>query len=315
VQAGASVAVKCDLCHDRGEAACVAACPVDAIVRIDPSVDLDEVRAVLDRRAPPVAKANSRSYVVPAIVIASLLTGVAFAALDVSARASGFVLLAIVLMLLGYVVVKRARVRVRGRARAVLATRPHFVAHLALGVVSLGVAAAHAHGTSALAIAFWGAAGMGALAGVTGAIIPRRLARIERTARLPEELGGAMREIDARLFRELSGTSDLLKGLYQRILRPFSRSIPALARICLMGTPPRELRERLTARVHALVAEDDERLIGLDRIVASVVERQSLRAQRVLGATLRVTSFAHVVIASALVVLVVIHVFAQVKAW
>ncbi len=320
VQAGPSVAVKCDLCHDRGgEAACVAACPADAIVRIDPSVELDEVRAVLDLRAPVVASAR-RSAVVPAIVSASALVAIgAFAAFDAaSRRASGVALLVIVLALGLYAIVKRARVRVRGRARVVLSTRPHFVAHLALGLVSLGIGAAHA-GTpsraSALALAFWGAGLLGALAGTLGALVPRRLARLERFARLPEELSGAVRELDARVFRELSGTSDLLKGLYERILRPFSRSPFALFAVCAAGTPPRVLRERLTARVHALVDERDERLVGLDRIVSTMVERQSLRAQRILGAILRGSSFAHVVVVAALFVLVALHVVAQVRAW
>src|SRR4029079_15975391 len=107
----------------------------------------------------------------------------------------------------------------------------------------------------------------------------------------PEELAEAIRACDERVFRELSGTSDLLKGLYGRILRPFSRSSLTLGAICVLGTPQRALRERLTRRVHAIVGADDERLVGLDRLVSVVVERQALRAQRVLGLVLRGTSF------------------------
>src|SRR5581483_4538473 len=112
--------------------------------------------------------------------------------------------------------------------------RPHFVAHLALGAISLGVGAAHARGHSALAVAFWRAALLGLAAGVLGAIVPRRLARIERSAKLPEELGFALRDLDVRVFRELSGTSDLLKGLWARLLGPFSRSPIVLARVAVL---------------------------------------------------------------------------------
>jgi len=65
--------------------------------------------------------------------------------------------------------------------------------------------------------------------------------------------------------------------------------------------------------VRAIVGGEDERLAGLDALVATVVERQALRAQRLLTALLRGTSFAHVVVSAALAVLVVLHVIAEVS--
>ncbi len=301
-----AVAVKCDLCHDRGgEPACVASCPADAIMRIDPSVNLDDVRAVLDPRAPAQTNAPKRGVLVPAIVAASASIALAaFVGFDeASRRASGIALLALVVVLASYAIVKRARTRLR--------VRPHFVVHVAVGLLTLGVAATHAHGYSALAIAFWGATALGALAGALGVLVPKRLARIERDALLPEEIGPKLAEVDARVFRDLSGTSDLLKGIYARILRPYSRSTFVLATTCLLGTPQRAVRERLTARVRALVGGEDERLVGLDGLVAIVAQRQALRAERILTAALRATSFAHVVVACGLGVLVVLHVVEQ----
>ena len=170
----------------------------------------------------------------------------------------------------------------------------------------------HASGTSALAIAFWACAGLGAIAAALAKLVPPRLARIERSALLPEEIPEALAHVDARIFRDLTGRSDLLKGLYARVLRPFSSSLVVLASICVRGTSQRVMRERLGDRIRALVGDADERLAGLDGLVTSVAERQALRAQRLLGALLRGTSFAHVVLASALAVLVAIHVFVQV---
>jgi Fe-S-cluster-containing dehydrogenase component len=312
----AVVAVKCDLCRDRdGEPACVAACPADAIARIDPSVDLDEVAAVLDRRARAPKSAPRRSAVALGAGVSAVLAAVggALGAGAMSRGASGALLLVLVALLFGYAGVKRLGVRARGGLGRALAARPHFVAHLAVGTASLGVALAHARGHSALAVGFWCAALLGALAGAAAALVPRRLARIERAALLPEEIGEALERVDARVFRDLSGRSDLLKGLYQRVLRPFSRSPLVLARACVLGTPQRVLRERLEARVRAIVGGDDERLAGLDGLVSVAVERQALRAQRVLTALLRGTAFLHVVVAVGLGLLVVLHVAAEVS--
>lgn len=308
VQASAQVAVKCDLCHDRAAGpACVSACPTDAIVRIDPSVELDEVRAVLDKRAPRSVEKSAPSLRAAAIVSAASIISVgAFFALDGWPRLGGAMLLVAFAALASYAFVKRVlRVRVR----------PHFVAHLAIGAACLGVGAAHARGHSALALAFWGSALLGLAAGVLGALVPRRLARIERSAKLPEELGAALRDLDARLFRELSGTSDLLKGLWVKLLGPFSRSSLVLARVCVVAPPQRVLREALITRIRAITNGDDERLAGLDRLASVAVERQALRAQRILLALLRGVAFAHVVVVCALGVLVVLHVIAQVRAW
>jgi Fe-S-cluster-containing dehydrogenase component len=316
-----AVAVKCDLCSERGEPACVAACPADAIMRVDPSVDFDEVADVLgaarasrsertDRTATP---RGTRAIVARAIVVASVpIAFAAFVAADaVTRRTSGFALLFLFAILVSYAIVKRFGVRARGALRRVARTRPHFIAHVSVGIVALGVGAAHARGHGALALAFFFTSGMGALAGVLGAFVPKRLARLERSALLPEEIAPRLAEIDARAFRDLSGTSDLLKGLYARVFSPYSRSLAVLAGACVVGRSQREMRRALTAKIHALVPADDERLVGLEGLVSVAVERQALRAQRVLGGALRMSSFAHVVVACGLGALVAIHVLTE----
>ena len=316
----ALVAVKCDLCRDRtGDAqsdpACVAACPTNAIVRVDPSVDFDDVRAVLRPNAiAPTTRSNAASsWVFRAILFATLLASFgAFEALaDAPRKTSGLVLLTLVVVLFGYAAVKRYGLRARGAARRALAVRPHFVVHIAAGIACMFVAAAHARGHSALALAFWSATGLGAAAGMAGWLVPKRLARLERAALLPEELAARVRELDARVFRDLSGKSDLLKGLYARVLRPYSRSLGVLGALCVTAAPQRASRDRLERRVRALVGGSDERLAGLDGLVAVVVERQSVRAQRILTSLLRSTSFAHVVVTCGLAILIALHVVVQ----
>ncbi|HEY2365109.1 MAG TPA: hypothetical protein VGH87_01940, partial [Polyangiaceae bacterium] len=71
----------------------------------------------------------------------------------------------------------------------------------------------------------------------------------------------------------------------------------------------------LVARVRAITTADDERLAGLERLASIAVERQALRAQRLLVAILRGVAFAHVVVVCALGVLVALHVIAEVRAW
>jgi len=144
---------------------------------------------------------------------------------------------------------------------------------------------------------------------------PMGTATLERSAKLPEELGEALRDVDARVFRELSGTSDLLKGLWVRLLGPFAHSPLVFLRVCVAAPTQRSMREELVARVRTITNGDDERLAGLDRLVRVAVERQALRAQRLLVAGLRGVAFAHVVVVCALAALVVLHVIAEIRAW
>ncbi len=315
-----SVAVKCDLCQGRDDGpACVSACPTAALVRVDPSVDLDDIRAVIANRgahvSSPAAHASKSNH---GILTPSLLAFAGLASLGVvqlldgaSRRVSGYALLTLVTALLAYAAVKRLGLRAPFRMRRALTVRAHFVAHLSLGIAAVVVALVHARGHSALAVAFWGASALGLGAGIVGWLAPKRLARIERQALLPEDLGARARELDAQVFRDLTGRSDLLKGLYASVLKPFSRSATVFVSMCALGTSQRVMRARLDARVRSIVSSDDERLAGLEGLIAVVVERQAVRAQRVLTTLLRTTSFAHVVVAAGLTALVVLHVIAQ----
>ncbi|HSQ67534.1 MAG TPA: cyclic nucleotide-binding domain-containing protein [Polyangiaceae bacterium] len=322
------VAVKCDLCRERSpdgepDPACVSACPTGAVLRIDPTEAFEEVRAVLGKKvgaASGAARAPARSPLALAMLAAASLAAFGVYALGraMPRGYSGALLLGLVLALGGYGLVKRFAAHAPRSARRLVAGRPHYLAHLGLGVLSFGVAAAHARpnepGASALGLAVFVTGALGVVAALLGVAVPRRLTALERAAILPEQTGERGRELDARLFRDLTGKSDLLKGLYARVLRPFARSPWVLARMVVLAPPQRASRERLTERVVALVgAADDERLEGLEGLVALVVERQALRAQRVLHATMRGAAFTHVVLAVGLALLVVMHLVAQVR--
>src|SRR5205085_1108865 len=120
----------------------------------------------------------------------------------------------------------RARPHERGDspvdAQARSRVRPHFHAHLVLGLAALAALGAHAGGRS------YGAGGRAALglAACTGlglwtvlayAWLPRRLARIERRALLPEDFAPRRHELHDRLFETVSGKSELVKKLFERV--------------------------------------------------------------------------------------------------
>jgi hypothetical protein len=128
---------------------------------------------------------------------------------------------------------------------------------------------------------------------------------------LPEEISAKLAALDSRVFRDLSGTSDLLKGLYEKILRPYSRSMIVLAKTCVIARSQRMTRDALAQRVHTFVDAGDERLEGLEGLVSIVVERQALRAERVLTSALRASTFVHVVMACGLVAFTLFHVLAE----
>src|SRR5262249_8218163 len=101
------------------------------------------------------------------------------------------------------------------RNRTASVVRPQLQGHLAIGLVTLGLVLAHArprpgggHG-SALLTALLVTSLAGGLAAVAYRLIPPRLARLERTAALPEDLVRARQDLLDRLYREASGKSDL----------------------------------------------------------------------------------------------------------
>lgn len=316
--ASAAVAVKCDACRELpGGAACVRACPVDAIARVDPSAAMAEVRVGPSRR-PARAGLPRRRDAWPWVVAGGLIA-VAAARLPASTRdarlLSGTIAGLLVLVLLGYAGVKRLRRRI---APAAAGARVHAIAHLATGVLAAGVAVWHAgsrlHANLAggLWLSFVAAGLTGGLAAAAYAVLPPLLARVERRAALPEDLPARARELAERAFGALTGRSDATKAAYARWLAPYSAGWLGGLRLILGRRSLREEERRLRAQIVRVVGARIGHLDGLDDVIRLAVERRAVSAQRLLQAAMRVMVPVHVICVAATAVLLIAHVASEV---
>jgi Fe-S-cluster-containing dehydrogenase component len=327
------VAVKCDLCRSHDGPACVKACPTESIFRLNPAEEIADVRELLrgDTKSPAARARRDSSLLVPGAALAALgiaIAGVVMTSknLWIPARGIGLgagVLAAIgMIALLAYAIPKRGVRRwmkpreTRGEPNKVTsAVRPQLTIHLAIGLVTIGLALAHAplrsgggHGR-ALAIALFLTSIAGGFAAIAYRLVPPRLARLERTAALPEDLGRARRELLDRLYREASGKSDLVKKLFERILVPYAQSTFGPLALLASGRRLREEQDALHARIDAVLeGRGKERLAGLAELVRIVVELRALPAQRLLLLTLRAGLPAHIVTFAIAIALLLVHV-------
>lgn len=341
------VAVKCDLCSGYDGAACVRACPVEALARVDPREDLDDVRALLGGAGPSSREATSdtprrgRS----SWPLAGLVLGAALGAAGVLGHgrrlltpasglglAAGVVAAACMLALAGYSLPKRlSRVwvakgaRARAKSEHTSRVRPHAVAHVTLGLVTMGLALVHAPrlasrgraplltSGSALLTALGLATALGLVAVGLHRALPRRIARLERRSTLPGAHEAERAELLSKLFREASGKSDLVKGLLERVLLPYARSWLGPLALVLSGRSLAEEREAVRRHIEErLEGQGRERLAGLDALVRVVVELRALPAVRALTLVLRATAPSHVVPAAIALGLLFVHVLAAV---
>lgn len=322
------VAVKCDLCSGGKRAsapapACVAACPTQAIARIDPNAALVELRA-----APAVGGARgaiAASAVLPRRAEAwpwaagAVLGAVGLAAAPLSRWPSGVVAGALMAVLVGYSGLKRSpRLLARVRPSGALA-RALYVAHLAVGALTVGAVLAHGRGKvpgdlgGALTLAVAVALATGAFGALAHATLPRRLSRLERKSVLPEELAARQRELGESLFSRLSGKSEVVKTLYGRVLRPYWRARFGGLLLIASGRSLREEERRVRGRLDALLeGRRSDRLEGMAELVRLVVEHRATVAARVLTFVLRGWLGVHVAATAAAIVLVVLHVIAVV---
>jgi Fe-S-cluster-containing dehydrogenase component/CRP-like cAMP-binding protein len=338
------LAVKCDLCRDYDGPACVKSCPTEAIFRLHPSEELPDIGRLL-RRGDEVEAAPQRAprQEWPLLAgAAALAAGAAAVGIELNARGAidtwrgpglwmGVLAAVSFLALIAYVVPKRGvrwwsrrrsrslRVGEGGAAAKEPRTRslvaPQLRIHVLVGL--LGTALALTHGGArftptlggALLASFVFASATGLFAMIAYALVPRRLARIERRAALPEDFAPARRERIDRLYRMVSGKSEVVKRLFERVLVPYLRRpfgwIALLASGRSLGAETRALRARID---RMLEGRGSERLAGLDDLIDLVVELRALRAQRVLTASLRLWLPIHLVAVATSTVLLVAHV-------
>lgn len=337
------VAVKCDLCRswDAGPA-CVEACPTEAIFRIDPSEDLAELRGLFRRPTSSPSREPGRFERVAPLVGGATIgaAGIAIAGATMQSRglfgpahgpgyAAGVAAAIGFVGLLAYAVPKRGVRLFRRRTdgpSALGATRPtrsrtfpHLAIHATIGALSMGLAIAHApyplpwRGTSgvALYVSFLAAGVLGIATSLAYALIPPRLARVERTALLPEDFAAEKVALSDRLFRGTTGRSDVVKKLVERILLPYAKSPFGALLLVASGRDLRAERARLRGRIDAVLdGRGRERLAGLDDLVRIVVELRALGAQRLLSRTLAIGLPLHVAAFCLASVLLALHLVA-----
>ncbi|XXT14263.1 cyclic nucleotide-binding domain-containing protein [Sorangium sp. So ce429] len=337
----ADIAVKCDLCREHDGPACVKACPTGSIFRVNPAEEIADVRDLLGgARREQARSAGQRSDA--ALLAGSAIAAAGLGAAGLSAHAhggarpgdgaawwAGVAAAAGIALLLLYAVPKRAarRVWMRPRRRDGAAEeadaapvrsrlRPQLSGHLAIGLVTAGLALAHAPWPrsgrptlgAALHLAFWATAAAGAFTALAYRLAPRRLARIERTAALPEDFAAARRELLDRFYREVSGRSDLVKKIVEKVLVPYLKSPLGPLALLASGRGLREEERALRARIDAaLEGRGAERLAGLAELIRIAVELRALPAQRALLGALRGGLPAHIITFGVAAALLVLH--------
>ena len=308
------VAVKCDACHGEADGpACIRACPVEAIARVEPRAAMADVRRAVGGGAARASLPRARSawpWVVGAAALAAGLSRVpvtSWGAHMVSGVAAG----AILAVLAGYAVVKRVRLPRFARPKS---TRPLAIAHLALGTLLVGAVAAHSGGrmppgaSGALLVAFLLASATGALAALAYAVVPRALARVEREARLPEDLPIRARDLRERTFGALTGRSDATKALYARLLAPYASAPLGPLQLIASRRSVHDEEVHLRRRVAHVLSHPASHLDGADDLVRLVVERRAVGAQRILQGILRAWVPAHILSVALVLALLVVHV-------
>lgn len=338
----AELAVKCDLCRGFEEGpACVQACPTAAILRVNPAEDIADVRELLGGARKGSAKSTKArdSAAMAAGVVAGVSVGAVGAVMHARGLwkpaagigwASGVVAAVLFGLLLAYAAPKRlTRLfmhRRSGKAKkeepgaeaqgsVKSRMKPQLAAHIALGLTAMGFAMAHATPSArpttggALSIVFFASAIFGGYTGLAYWLIPKSLARIERAAALPEDFALARKELLDRLFREVSGKSELVKKIFEKILLPYTNAMHGPLALVLSRRSLREEERAVRARIEGVLeGRGAERLAGLNELVRIVVELRSLPAQKWLLRVLRAGLPAHIVTFAIAVALLVLHI-------
>src|SRR5690606_34971661 len=131
----------------------------------------------------------------------------------------------------------------------------------------------HASIGGALMVALLASSLIGAVGALAYRVLPARLSRLERTAALPEDFAGLRRDLRDRLYSGVTGKSDLVKRIFEKMLVPYLRQPLGWVALMASGRALGEEQRRLRARIdRALEGRGAERLGGLDALIALVVE-------------------------------------------
>jgi Fe-S-cluster-containing dehydrogenase component/CRP-like cAMP-binding protein len=193
-------------------------------------------------------------------------------------------------------------------------TRPHLIAHVALGVLAPALALAHAglrapaSPGGALAAALALTTLLGVIAAVAYRVVPRALTRLERRGLLPEDLAGERDDLEARLYRAVSGHNDRVKALADRVLVPYARARTGALALVLSRRDLADEERALRRRIDDALGGRRASLDGVDELIRVAVELRALPARRALVAALRVWPPIHAVAGAMTAALLIVHV-------
>jgi Fe-S-cluster-containing dehydrogenase component/CRP-like cAMP-binding protein len=236
------------------------------------------------------------------------------------------ILAALLVVALGAYVVPKRRVRARMRRRDPAArlvpaearpaprsrTRRHFMLHLGLGGLVPGLVLAHAgaHLRSGPGDALAGALAItvlfGALAAIMYRLVPRALTRLERRGTLPEDLAGERDALEARLYQAVTGKSDRVKALADRILLPYARAWLGPVRLVGSGRRLAGERDRLRRQIDVVLAGRTPD--GAGELIEIAVELRALPARRLLGRMLSIWPPLHAIAGAMTAALLLVHI-------
>ena len=202
-----------------------------------------------------------------------------------------------------------------GEARPRSLVRPLMGVHVLLGCVALAGALAHAGArfeglAGVLYGSFVGAAALGILGSLLYWWIPPVLTRLEREGALPEDLRGKRDALVDKLYKDVHGSSDVVKALLQRRLLPYIRAPLGGLRLVVSGRSLTVERTRVRAEIDALLeGRGRGRLDGLDAAISTAVQLRALGPRRVLTAVLRIWLVPHILLSTASAVLLAAHIY------
>lgn len=331
------VAVKCELCRGYDGPACVQVCPTGSIFRMNPNEELADVRDLVKGSSAPAPLVLTPRPNDWGLILGAAIAGLGLAATGIVMHDRGLlrpgggsgywagVFAAVVFVMLALYAgpkrlvrfwMQKKKTKDAESTKTTSRVRPQLAIHVALGFVALGLVAAHAPITSlwprsagsALRLAFVTTTFFGLWTALVYRVLPARLARIERTAALPEDFSTARRELMDRLYRDVSGKSDLVKKLFEKILVPYTKHPLGPLFLLLNGRSLRDEEKHLRERIDVVLeGRGKERLAGLDGLVRIVVERRALPVQRFLLFMLRSGLPAHVVTFTLALALLIVH--------
>ncbi len=315
------VAVKCDLCrgeHARGsEPACVASCPVEALVRLQVDVgaasDAGGMAEGLDAAvekalASPAGASRAARGIERGAHVATIALGTVTAFLA-NPRTCGEVAALLFLALAAHALIKR-RMR-RGHAvarsyRAHLAFAGALVPLLVRHVEASG-AATRAGILSPMVITALLALASGAFGAVAYALLPRRLGALGDDGTAPDELAREHRRARDQAFLLLTGRDERVKTWWRVRLAPYASSRSGALGFALSRATAASERLRLATEV-TRVGQGRVSVADLEPLLEHAVRTRTLAARRLLHHALRGWLPVHLLTAALALALVAHHV-------